>query len=478
MVFKAKFLLLIFFLLPFSILAQTVVLRGSVPEYKGEKFTFLSFSDQITYIEKEFCDCLVDENGEFSCSFETDKTQYIFLRIGVYEAFVFVESGKEYDLLFPEREDKTMADKLNPYFTPVQYHLGIENSSELELNYQLAFFNEIYSLMLKDYSNYLYNKDSKLIYNKERNLDVNGAISKVDSIFANVDIKFFNDYKKYKYASFRHLANQEKVKNISNTYYLNNEVLYENTAYMELFNQVYDEYFQYFGRTESGKKIFEDIGRYKSIKMLKETLGQDSILTNDTLKEMVVLKCLHDEFYNDRLSRSALLTVLDSLAIQTNIVEHQQIAKSIREKVTKLMIGFKPPEFDLFDKDSNLVSLDSFKGKYVYLGFCTSISYACIKEFEMLRSLYKNHKNHFEIVLICMDESLAQMKHFVERKDYPFTFLHYGNQFDVIKEYDIRAFPTYYFINKDGELSLSPAPSPDQKAEFAIFKVMRANGDI
>ena len=478
MVFKSKNLLFIYLLLPFTILAQDIVLWGNVPEYAGQKFAFFTFSDQITYTEKELCNCVVEENGDFSCSFKTDQTQYIFLRIGVYEAFVFVEPGKEYELLFPERKDKTMSDKLNPYFTPVQYHLGIENSSEDELNYQLAFFDEIYSLMLKDYSNLLYNKDSYLIYNKERNLDVHGAISKVDSIFSDVDIKFFNDYKKYKYASFRHLAYQEKMKGISNTYYLNNEILYKNPAYMELFNKVYDEYFQYFGRTDSGKKIFEDIGKYRSIKLLKETLGQDSILTNDTLKELVVLKCLHDEFYNDRLSRKAMLTVLDSLAMQTNIVEHQQIAKNIREKVTKLMTGFKPPEFDLFDKDSNLVSLNTYKGKYVYLGFCTTISYACIKEFEMLRSLYKNHKDHFEIVMICMDESLAQMKHFVERKDYPFTFLHYGNQSDVIKDYDIRAFPTYYFINKDGELSLSPAPSPDQKAEFAIFKVMRANGDI
>ncbi|MCD4833571.1 MAG: TlpA family protein disulfide reductase [Bacteroidales bacterium] len=463
-------LLIILFVLPLTLFAEKVVLKGNEPEYAGKTITFLTFSDQITYAEKKLCTCVIEDNGDFSCSFETDETTYVFLHLGAYETFIFVEPGKEYDLLFPEMKEKTLADELNPYFEPVRYHLGIENSSESELNYQLAFFDAVYSKMVED--------NSYLIYIKSSKLDVDGSVLKVDSLFSDVTNKFFNDFKKYKYASFRHLSYQEKMKSISNTYYLNNEVLYENPAYMDLFNQVYDEYLLYFGRTETGKQIYNDVGKLKSIKSLKRTLGQNSVLTNDTLKELVILKCLHDEFYNDKFSRSAMLTVLDSLEVQTKINEHKLIAKNIREKVTKLMVGYEPPFFELHDLDSNLISLDSYKGKYVYLSFCTTISYACIKEFAMLEKLYENHKDHFEIIVICMDENLTQMKRFVEMKGYPFKFLYYGNQPDVFKDYDIRAFPTYYFIDKEGKLAISPAPSPDQNAEFIIFQKMRANGDI
>ena len=466
---KSK-LLIILFVLPLTIFAEKVVLKGNVPEFAGKKFTFLIYSDQITYSEKEVCSCIVEENGDFSCSFETDNTNYVFIHIGVYEAFIFVEPGNEYELLFPDLKEKTLAENLNPYFEPVKYHLGIENSSDSELNYQLAFFDAVYSKMLQD--------NSYLIYIKSGKLDVNGSVVKVDSLFQNVENKFFNDFKKYKYASFRHLSYQEKMKSISNTYYLNSEVLYNNPSYMELFNQVYDEYFLYFGRTESGKQIYNDISKLKSITSLKHTLGQDSVLKNDTLKELVILKCLYDEFYNDKFSRLAMLTVLDSLQIQTKVSEHKLIAKNIREKVTKLMQGYKPPDFELYDTDSNLVSLDSYKGKYVYLSFCTTISYACIKEFGMLEKLYENHKDHFEIIVICMDESSSQMKRFVEMKEYSYKFLYYGNQPDVFKDFDIRAFPTYYFIDKEGKLAISPAPSPDQNAEYVIFQHMRARGDI
>jgi peroxiredoxin len=457
-------LFLILLVLPLALFAQKVELKGNIPEYSGKTLAFLTYCDQVTYSEKELCSAFVGIDGHFSCSFDLIEPTYIFLHYGVYEAFLFVQPGMEYDLLFPEWKDKEMSDNLNPYFEPIQYHLGITNSSEKELNYQLAFFDAIYTKM--------FDENSYLIFSKSSKLDVDGSISKVDSLFQDVNIKFFNDFKKYKYASFKHLSCQEKMKSISKTYYLNKEVLYNNTAYMDLFNQVYDEYFQYFGRTNSGKQIYNDIGKLKSLTSLKHTLGQDSVLTNDTLRELVILKCLHDEFYDDKFSRSAMLTVLDSLEILTEIKEHKLIANNIREKVTKLMVGFEPPEFALLDLDSNLVSLENYKGKYVYLSFCTTISYACIKEFGMLQNLHEKHKNNFEIVVICMDESLAQVK------GYQFKFLYYGNQSEVFKDYDIRAFPTYYFIDKDGKLAMSPAPSPDQNAEFKIFQLMRARGDI
>lgn len=463
-------LLFIFLFLPFTILAENVIITGNAPDYAGKSLTFLTFTDQITLTEKELGTCKVDSIGNFSIDFNIDVTSYVFLHLGAYEAFLFAEPGKEYELILPEPKAKTITDELNPYFSPIQYHLGIENSSDLELNYQLAFFDEVYTKMVEDNSYLIYIKSSKLNVDKE--------IEKVDSLFQNVQNKYFNDFKKYKYAAFRHLSYQEKAKSISNTYYLNNKVLYHNNAYMDLFNQVYDEYFQYFGRTNSGKQIYNDINKLKSITALKRTLGQDSILTNDTLKELVILKCLHDEFYDDKFSRSSMLTILDSLKSTTTINEHKLIASKIREKVTKLMVGFTPPHFELYDKDSNLVTLDSFEGKYVYLGFCTTISYGCIKEFGMLQNLYENHKDHFEIVMICMDETFSQMKRFVEMKGYSYTFLYFGNQSEVFKDYDIRAFPTYYFIDKEGKLAISPAPSPDQNAEYRIFEKMRVNGDI
>ena len=80
--------------------------------------------------------------------------------------------------MLPEKKEKTMADKLNPYYDPIQYHIGITNSSEKELNYQLAFFDAIYSKML--------DKASYFVFSKAHSPDVDGAILEVDSLFQNI----------------------------------------------------------------------------------------------------------------------------------------------------------------------------------------------------------------------------------------------------------------------------------------------------
>ncbi|MCK5632912.1 TlpA family protein disulfide reductase, partial [bacterium] len=263
----------------------------------------------------------------------------------------------------------------------------------------------------------------------------------------------------------------------SNSYYLNQDVVYQHPAYMELFIQVFEKYFQYLGR-ENGGKIYNDVNNKKSYASLTKTLSESEILSNDTLQELVVLKCIYDEFYDDKFSRSGMLNILDSLIDQSTIEKHKELAKRIRYRVTKLMIGHQPPKFSLYDKDSASVSLTDFDGKYVYLGFCTTVSYACIQEFEKLIPLFKNHKDHFEIVMVCVDESLAQMKQFVEQKEYPWLFLHYGNKPEIIKDYDIRAYPTYYFIDKEGKLVMSPAPNPDNKIEEGVFNLLRERGDL
>ncbi len=52
--------------------------------------------------------------------------QNTFLCIWVFMKLLYLQNLiKNTICLFPERKDKTIADNLNPYFKPIQYHLGI-----------------------------------------------------------------------------------------------------------------------------------------------------------------------------------------------------------------------------------------------------------------------------------------------------------------------------------------------------------------
>ena len=81
-------------------------------------------------------------------------------------------------------------------------------------------------------------------------------IEKIEKPFGNSTNKYFNNYREYRYGILRLLATQKKVKSISEKYFKNKPVLYDNPAYMELFNQVYNKYFMFFEeRKKEGKYI-------------------------------------------------------------------------------------------------------------------------------------------------------------------------------------------------------------------------------
>jgi len=247
---------------------------------------------------------------------------------------------------------------------------------------------------------------------------------------------------------------------------------------MELFNLLYDKYFLFFSRSKSGSSVFSTISGQQSFTNLKETLAQDDVLSNDSLLELVILKGLHDSFFDDKFSRNALLTILDSLYTNTKIVEHLMIAQNIRSKVTRLLPGFVPAPFELYSVDGELTSLKDLEGKYVYLNFCTTTSYTCLQEFSLLESLNEKHGDRLKIVTISVDREIDDLKFFVNQTEYSWTFLHYGNKPDIIKDFDIRAFPTYFLIGPDRKLLMSPAPSPKENFEVELFKLLRSKGEI
>jgi len=196
------------------------------------------------------------------------------------------------------------------------------------------------------------------------------------------------------------------------------------------------------------------------------------------LAELVILKNLYDEFYSDRFSRGAILAIIDTVINSSNIVSHKLIAQNIRANITRLLPGYAPPQFSLLNADSIPVSLAGLKGKYVYLCFCSCFSYSCLKEFDMLQRLNLKYSKYLQIVLISVDPELSEMRRFVSKTDYKWMFLHFGKQPEIIKEYDIRGYPTYFLIDKEGKLLLSPAPSPFENMELKLFDIMKARGDI
>ncbi|MBN2214431.1 MAG: TlpA family protein disulfide reductase [Bacteroidales bacterium] len=458
------------FFIVINLYAGEVLLYGKSPEWSKTVISFFKYKELITCSEVMLADSDIDEDGAFRLQIGIDETTHIFAHLGVYKAYLYVEPGKSYELVLPPFREKTPADLLNPYFEEMQIQMGIANIDENDINIQMRMFDDTYQPY---YNKHIINAVEEKDFSR-----LDEDIEKIEMHFTKNANVYFRQYREYKYAFLRYLSLQHKVTTISEMLFTGKPVLYYNNAYMELFNQVFNNYFFYHGRTDKGGKIYRDINYDNSYRELKMTLRENTLFSSDTLLELVILKCLHDEFYSDRFSRSGILILLDSLICSTGIAEHQLIGNIIRNKITKLLAGYLPPPFELYDLDSNLVRLEHFKGRYLYLNFCSCSSYTCLKEFEALQGIYNRHKDRLEIVTIAFDTYDESMQSFLKNKNYNWRFLYYGNQPDILDEYDIRAFPTYFLIGPDGKLVQSPAPAPGENFESKLFEVMRSRGDL
>ncbi len=463
-----RFFLTISLLFGIWINISAVIIEGKDSTYAGQLLKFMIPKDPITGNDSILGTVKVQPDGYFSVEFDITETMQVNLFPGKYKFYLFVEPGKSYYILMPPFQAKETKDKLNPFFMPVEYHLGTKDFSKNELNLQIRMFMDAYIPYYKKHINKVFtDTDFEQLDND---------IQKMEKPFEKSKNKFFNDFRNYKYGMLRILAYQHKSKAISDLYFKDKPFLYYNSAYIDLFIMLYDQYFIHFSRGDEEKKLHNALTVTRTYDAVKAALMEDGVIKPAELLNMVILKCLYDEFYDDNYARNSLLTVLDSFIESVEDPYQNYIARNIRNKVTKLLSGFEPPEFELYDVDSNLFTLQKLRGKHIYLNFCSCFSYSCLNEFVILKKLYEKHHEYLEIVTIVIDEDPELIRDFVKRSHYPWIFLHYANSPQVLKDYDIRAYPTYYLIDNKGKLAISPAPAPADGFEMILFKELRSKG--
>ena len=456
----------LFFLTP--VFSQgNVSIKGNAPYYKSEVLIFSQVSDFITGMQLPVASATIGANGDFSCSFYIDETCLIKVELGIFRGLLFAEPGRTYRISLPPKTDKTAEDKINPYFKPAEIYLEIQNPGNDELNEEIRQFDNLYdSLMNFEILQNAYKRNSK------RKTD--SLIMTFDSRFDKFQNPYFNEYRKYKYGFIRLLSSLGDEKNIISNYFSGKQVSYSNPAYMELFNQVFNKvYVPYTAFTGKFQDLWENMKAAAVGSVIEKERGR-IVLSGDSLIELIALKALYNSYYNNTIPAKDFIGILDSLIISTNtLFPTKKIAVNIREKACSLALGSDAPFFELLDRDNQHVKLTNLKGKYVYLNFCTFWSLPCKEEFGLLNKLQHDHGDKIEVVTIIGDGDYRNFIEDLSKNDYNWTFLHYGNDTDILNRYHVIVFPSYYLIDPYGRVVMSPAPSPRENFEARFAEILR-----
>jgi len=108
------------------------------------------------------------------------------------------------------------------------------------------------------------------------------------------------------------------------------------------------------------------------------------------------------------------------------------------------------PDFQLQNLDGQSITLSDFRGKPVVVNFWATWCGPCAFEMPFVQEIYDERSGEGLIVLaINVGESASEVEQFMQNHDLSIPVL-LDTDRAVSWQYNIRAFPTTFFIDKDG----------------------------
>lgn len=210
---------------------------------------------------------------------------------------------------------------------------------------------------------------------------------------------------------------------------------------------------------------------YKEAKRKKETLKVNKLQKKLNQYRAAYYKVYYD-FINNHpgsyVSASILFMLqgghltLDSVKMFYNRltpqVQQSTDGRAILESIKRsesVAIGKTALDFVQPDMKGKLVSLESFRGKYVLLDFWASWCVPCRQEDPYLVKAYKKYKNNnFTIISISLDTDAKKWKEAVKQDNLFWTQLSdlKGRQNAAAKKYNVIPIPDNFLIDPDGKI--------------------------
>lgn len=437
----------------FSAETDSVTVYGKASEYAGLN---LSFEYQANYISSEYKELkpfVVAKNGQFKSVFYVDKNTRIQIKLGETVGYLIVEPGKKYQVILPPYYPLKPENKLNPFFMPEPILLGLNKDDEV--NVMVRDFKEEY--------NDLFSKNIQRIVLTGNHKAAQQVIDRIDVKFPADSGSWFYYYKHFKYQTLKSYIYSNQERRVIKEGFSNIPVQYSLDPYWESFNYIFKDFFHYYTTSKHGEGFKHFISSSHSFDTICNSLTKDALFKNRNFAELVIIKGLYDSFYSGNYSKERIIDLVKSAVSDCKSEANASIAREILKKILKLRIGTLAPPIALNTLKGKTKELKDFRGKFVYLNFANTQNYACKKDFQVLNQMAKTYKRDMVVVTVLTDEDPDAALEYVKRNKLNWTFLHFNQNGKVLYDYDIKAFPTYYLINPDGNIVLAPAPSPEEE---------------
>ncbi len=457
---------------------QSTSVHGSGPGYSGKTVHITIAWNPFITVNEYSNRILCGQEGFFELNIPLESPRVVQFETGMYQAYLFMEPGYHYDVKFPEYREKNRDARISPFYQPVVVPLLVTSRTSIKTGEKIAGEKEI-NTSIAAFDSRFAGVNNGIVLQRRKGLASNSdsIILSLESEFSTDTSAFFSSYRKFRYGVLKLNEGRTGLESISRNF-LGPEIMEWHPGFVELFRIMFKDFIFYYSQTNEGENLRHHINRTQNFRQARDLVLSHPAVWSDTLAEMILIQEFSELFYRGDYHKEALLIMLDSMATHPVSPDFGTYAVQVKLKLSSLESGHPPPSISLLDLEGKLCTLNDFKGKYTYLFFGTPDHYGCMMEYPFLQSFTEKHAAYLNVVTIMASENTSELEEFMTRNGYGWKALHYEYQPGVLTDYQVRAYPTAFLIDREGKLLLSPATLPTDGFEQQLFRIMRSRGEI
>ena len=463
--------LLLFFAsvcLSFCAIAQkNITIHGTADNAAGRKVEITRIADPISNKELLLDSTTIGNDGQFRLRLYTNYPMLVTMQIENYSQAFYIEPATDYDIHIPEF-DWNLDEKRNVFLDPEPLPLVFKNLKPDDINILIDSIDRVIARFI----------DENRTHFDQR---FKPSASYFDSLAITLNRlcpdgynQFVNRYKVFQLAELKYSLKFDSRKKLINKYIKGQPILYNDENYMALFSTLYA-----YSISPGTKQI--PVYRLAhwvynlDVETYIDSIGTDPLLRHEQVRELAALQALRESYFNFRYyDPEMVVKMIQRIAQKTKFPEHKIIAQNIIDglpdniyqegEVTDL----QNLDFNLPNVDKQLFSLNSLKGKWVYIAFVRTSDPNSVSELETMAHfkdrIYSGNGNVAFVTIAC-DREFQKMYHFLKNTKhgdrFPWTWLHFDGNYDLLRHFQISSYPWFVLINPDGRIhyNITPAPS-------------------
>jgi len=415
-----------------------------------------SDSPVISLLGTEEIKAAIDPSGKFIIQAELEKAGFYRLSLSNQSIQLFIVPGDRISLIADQRTWHTSALFKGDHAKENNYLVIYEN---LKTTLQPQDFQTFFTQEEDDFIKAVEERTTLLNDSQQDYQKKNGTFDEFFAEMISEEVAYDAAIMKMNYPFYFEYLLPDSNVILSDTYdsFLQNlEIDSEDNLMVPAYKGFLMKYLEF--------KTINDTSDHETTQNVKKFNSISKLFQSENVKNLLYYS-LMQEILETSINDASL--VMDKyIQLQTNAKYKEEITTGYNSWST-LLKGKSSPEITCVTATGKTVSLQSLKGKLIYIDIWATWCGPCLRELPYLENLQEKYKKREDIafVSISIDDDKVAWSTMVKEKNMKGIQLHANTEMHekIVNNYLINGIPRFIIINKSGNIWNANAPRPSSK---------------